>query len=71
MKSAWRIIRGLLAVAGGILMFGGVGTSDYYLIEMGEAEPAYVWTYIFVGAAMMFPAIFSMFYSMYKESREE
>lgn len=71
MKSAWRIIRNLLAVAGGILAFGAVGTSDYYLIEMGEAEPAYVWTYIFIGAVMMCPAIFDMFYAMYKESRGE
>lgn len=71
MKSAWRIIRGLLAVSGGILMFGAVGTSDYYLIELGQAEPAYVWPYIFIGAAMMCPAIFSMFYTMYKESGEK
>lgn len=71
MKSAWRIIRNLMAVAGGILMFGGVGTSDYYLIEMGQAEPAYVWPYIFVGAAMMCPALFSMLYAMYKEREQK
>lgn len=62
MKSAWKIIRGLLAVSGGILMFGAVGTSDYYLNVIGQSEPAYVWTYIFIGAAMMCPALFDMFY---------
>lgn len=71
MKSAWRIIRGLLAVSGGILAFGAVGTSDYYLIEMGQSEPAHVWTYMLIGAAMMCPAIFCMFYTMYKEREEK
>lgn len=53
----WNYIRTTMAVIGGILMFGAVGTSDYYTIELRQAEPRYVWPIIFIGIAMMIPSL--------------
>ena len=57
---AWKIIRTLLAIAGATIIFCAVGASDFYVIELGQTEPDYVWNLMIVGALMMLPKIFSL-----------
>ena len=57
MSYLWKIVRPLMAIVGGILVFGAIGTSDYYLIELGQSEPSYVMTTILVGVVMMLPTL--------------
>ena len=55
MISLWKIVRTLMAIIGIMLIFGGVGTSDYYLLELGQPEPNGVWTTIFIGFMLVVP----------------
>lgn len=55
MNSLWRIVRTLLAVVGMVMVFGAVGRSDYYVMELGQREPSSVWTTIVIGVVMMLP----------------
>lgn len=70
MNSLWKIVRTALAIIGGLLIFGGVGTSDYYLLELGEPEPAHVWRTIVIGLFMMTPFIVHMVYTVIKEHED-
>lgn len=60
MTSLWRIVRTLMAVIGIVLIFGAVGRSDYYLLELGQPEPANVWTTIHIGLILMVPTFVCM-----------
>lgn len=64
----WRYIRGLMAIVGAVMLFGGVSTSDYYVMELGTKEPPHVWVMIMSGLMLMLPAII---FSIYAESRED
>lgn len=55
MKSAWKIIRSLFAIAGAIMILVSASTSDYYVIELGQSEPVYVWWCMIIGAVMFAP----------------
>lgn len=57
MNYLWKIVRTLMFVAGGILIFGAIGTSDYYVLELGQTEPASVWTTITIGFVLMIPTL--------------
>lgn len=63
----WQFIRGLMGLAGFICIFLGVSTSDYYVMELRQDEPAYVWWTIGIGLALMIPAIA---FSIYDELKE-
>ena len=67
MYRAWEIIRGLAAAAGFGLMLLSVGTSDYYVMELGRHEPVNVWALAFIGLAMMLPAALHAIREEYKE----
>lgn len=69
MKNAWKIIRNLLAIAGAVTILGGASTSDYYVMELGQAEPAMVWQSMIIGALMLLPAVIEIFYNIYKEGK--
>ena len=56
MNYLWKIVRTLMAVVGICLILGGVGTSDYYLLELGQKEPSSVWTTIIIGFFLIVPA---------------
>lgn len=60
MRSLWRIVRPLMAIVGGILVFCAVGTSDYYVLELGQTEPSSVWTSLWIGLLMMAPTCLHM-----------
>lgn len=66
MNYLWKIVRPLMAVAGGVLIFGAVGTFDYYVLELEQAEPASVWTTITIGCALMLPALLHMIWGELK-----
>lgn len=53
----WRIVRSLMAVVGFFVMWGGVGTSDYYTLELGQTAPESVMPTIIIGVMLMMPTI--------------
>lgn len=57
MKSLWKAVRTILAVVGIALIFGGVGTSDYHLMEMGQTTPSFAWDMVLVGIILLLPAV--------------
>ena len=61
MNYLWKIVRNTMAVIGGIWGFLAVGTSDYYVIELGQAEPQSVNILLIVGTALMLPSIVHFF----------
>lgn len=60
MKKALRITANVLLVIGLILVFFAVGTSDAYVIELGQKEPQYVWKVMWTGIGLMVPAVIKM-----------
>ena len=57
MKSLWKAVRITLAVVGIVLILGGVGTSDYHLMEMGQTSPSFAWEMMLVGIVLLLPAV--------------
>lgn len=57
MKSLWNAARTIMAVIGSFLIVGGIGTSDYYVIELEQTHPANVWKTIIIGIILMIPAV--------------
>ena len=57
MKNSWRALRGLMAFAGGFLIFAGASTSDYFILELGQSEPGYVWSVMAIGVALTIPSL--------------
>ncbi len=55
MNYLWTSIRNIMAIIGGLLVLGGVGSSDYYVLELGQKEPANVWWTILTGFLLMVP----------------
>lgn len=53
----WKIVRTLMAVSGGILIYLAASTSDYHLYELGELEPYYIKYMIVWGFMLMIPAV--------------
>lgn len=49
--------RTALSVVGAVLIYCGVSTADYYVIELGQTEPARCWWMIAVGLLLFIPAI--------------
>ncbi len=64
----WAFIRGLMGLMGAICIYIGVSTSDYYNMELGIEEPAYVWWVIWVGLSLIIPAIA---FSIFEELKEK
>lgn len=69
MKTALKIIRCLLAIIGALLVYGAIGTSDYYA-EIGQPEPLCVAKYIIIGGMMMLPMFLNALYNSYKENEQ-
>ena len=57
MKNLWRVLRGLMAFAGGVLLFASASTSDYFVLELGQSEPNYVWSLMAIGFALIVPSL--------------
>ena len=66
----WKLIRGLMAMLGGIMVITGVSTSDYYVMELGVTEPSYVWWMIGIGLMLVLPAIAFSIYAEVKENND-
>lgn len=71
MLSLWKILRNLLAISGLGLMFLSVNTSDYYVLELGCAEPAYVGRCMVAGVLMVLPLLGHSIYQMWLEGKDE
>lgn len=71
MISIWKIIRNLLAIVGAVCILGSVSTSDYYVIELGQVEPAYIKSQLIVGFLMVLPLLIHVFYLLYKEGKQD
>ena len=70
MNSLWKIVRTLMAIVGGLLMLGGIGTSDYYLLELGEPEPSSVVPTIIIGLLLMLPTAVHIILNYMKENEQ-
>ena len=57
MKSLWKVLRVLMASAGCFLMYAGVSTSDYYVIELGQPNPSYIGLTMVIGFILTLPAL--------------
>ena len=71
MLSLCKILRNLLGVSGLGLIFLSVSTSDYYVLELGCAEPAYVGRLMITGALMMLPLLVHSLYHLWLEGKED
>lgn len=67
MRCLWAWIRNTMAMVGAFLVYGGVSTSDYYVLELGQKEPISVWQTILVGLILMVPAVIHLIYKEIKE----
>lgn len=54
---AWNYIRNILGAVGLFFIIGGVGTSDYYALELGTTEPTGLWLKIVLGLVLVTPSI--------------
>lgn len=70
MNYLWKIVRTTMAVFGGLLILGAVGTSDYYLLELEQPEPTSVVPTIIVGLLMMVPTVIHLIYRDMKEKEQ-
>lgn len=70
MNYLWKIVRTIMAVVGGFLIMGGVGTSDLYVLEMGQPEPSSVGKTIFIGLVLMVPALLHCIRKEMKEKKQ-
>ena len=52
-----KYIRSTLSVIGAVLIYCGVSTSDYYVLELGQTEPARCGWMIAIGLLLFIPAI--------------
>lgn len=57
MKRLLKKARILMAVIGFMLIYSGISTSDYYVMELGQAEPANVWKMIVIGFLLIVPSV--------------
>jgi hypothetical protein len=57
MKSLWNVLRVLMAFTGVFLVFAAVSTSDYYIFELGQAEPDYIWKVVNIGIVLIAPSL--------------
>ena len=57
MKSLWKVLRGLMTVTGFFLIYAGASTSDYYVLELGQSEPNYIWLTMAIGIILMLPSL--------------
>ena len=71
MMSIWKIIRNLSAILGGLFLMGAVGTSDYYTMELGQAEPSSVYHNLIIGFVLILPLLVNTIYDMYKEGKTD
>ena len=67
MMSLWKVVRNALAVLGFLCIFLAVSTSDYYVIELGQADPSYIWYWFIAGCVLMLPAVGHLVYTDLKE----
>lgn len=52
-----KYIRATLSIIGALLIYCGVSTADFYILELGQTEPARCWWMIGVGFLFIVPAI--------------
>lgn len=65
-----KIFTTIMAVVGFILIWGGFSTSDYYVIELRQAEPTYVWRTVAIGVLLILPSVIRVIISSWRDSNE-
>ena len=53
------LIRKVMAFIGVCLMFSAISTSDYYLMELVQDFPDYIWKMMLIGFVLILPATIS------------
>lgn len=69
-KNLWKYIRNGAGITGLLLMLGGISTSDYHIIEMGQTEPSTLWIQMLIGLLLMVPAAVHLIRTEMKGERE-
>lgn len=54
-----KVLFKVMAIIGAVLAFGAIGTADFYLLELKQNYPDYIWVQLFIGVAMMMPILFA------------
>lgn len=57
MKTLWKVLRVLMAFTGCFLIYAAVSTGDYYVFELGQSEPDYLWTVTKIGIVLIVPSL--------------
>ena len=57
MKNLWKVLRVLMAFAGVFLIYAALSTGDYYILELGQPEPDYIWNIVNIGVILALPAL--------------
>lgn len=70
MMSLWKIVRNALAVMGFSVILLAASTSDYHVIELGQADPSYIKYWLIAGCLMLIPTIVHLIYTDLKERVE-
>lgn len=71
MISLWKIIRNLSAIGGFGLLFCTVSTSDFYILELGQAEPSWIGRNLVIGIIMLLPMLVHVIVETYMEGRQD
>lgn len=66
-RGIYRIFRSASAAVGFALLYGAVSTSDFYILELRQAEPDSVNTMLIWGAVLMLPWLLHKARELWKE----
>ena len=64
----WKFVRNTMAGIGTVLIYLGISTSDYYVMELGQTEPDHIWPCIYIGAMCMIPLLIHLINEYRKEN---
>ena len=65
-----KTLSNIMAVIGGLMVYGAIGTSDFYVLQLHQREPDHVWFMVAVGVLMMAPLTYRLISESRKENRE-
>ena len=71
MSYSWNCVRRIATALSFLLLFGAISTSDYYVIELGQTEPAYVGGMFCVALLLMIPQIIHIITFIFRRYNNE
>lgn len=62
-------LRNICLIASLVLMTSAMSTSDYYVLELHQSEPAHVWYMLGIGIVLALPTAFHIMLEARKRGR--